>query len=120
MPTDPPNYVKNIEENIGDSTEPLNSPSHPQHHVNLAQSISWLKSQIQEMYNTLSELEGTASDLESNKVSHTYAQENYAAFVKHGDDASVDRPSDKDLVIWVGSVEPDNAEDKDIWVSTED
>ena len=38
-----PDYVENIEEGVGDPDDPLNNPSHPQHHEDLAKSVTWLR-----------------------------------------------------------------------------
>lgn len=37
--------------------------------------------------------------------------------VNHGADADYDRPISADPIIWIGSVEPLNALDYDLWVS---
>lgn len=39
--------------------------------------------------------------------------------VVHGDDAEVERPADYAVVTWIGSVEPENAQEGDIWEETE-
>lgn len=39
--------------------------------------------------------------------------------IEHGATAATTRPSDADTVLWIGSVEPDNAVENDIWIDTD-
>lgn len=40
--------------------------------------------------------------------------------VIHGDDATIDRPSGWGGIVWIGSVQPDNAADSDIVFRTDE
>jgi hypothetical protein len=42
----------------------------------------------------------------------------YMAVVNHADDADVARPAGAAAVYWIGSVQPTNAQDQDLWYDT--
>lgn len=51
-------------------------------------------------------------------VSDSISSSNAATVVVHGAVAGTERPEGAVLVIWKGTVEPDNGEDGDIYVDT--
>lgn len=39
-------------------------------------------------------------------------------WINHGSTSATNRPITKNIVIWIGSVEPTNATDNDLWIKT--
>ena len=50
----------------------------------------------------------------------TMGQASLVLHINHGATAGTDRPTTKSdvIVLWIGSVEPTNAENNDLWVDT--
>lgn len=47
-----------------------------------------------------------------------YENTDLLAYVAHGSDATVARPTGAGAVVWIGTVSPNNATASDLWVDT--